>query len=83
LYGFSVACEGEDKFAVDCEGKLTFFAEASPESKINFSKRSLDGFSVACEGKDKFAVASEGKVEKLQISHFIFIHFFQFFYTLI
>jgi hypothetical protein len=22
LYGFSVACEGEDKFAVACEGKL-------------------------------------------------------------
>ena len=23
LYGFSVACEGEAKFAVACEGKLT------------------------------------------------------------
>jgi hypothetical protein len=46
LYGFSVACEGEDKFAVAREGKvnkkefavaLTFLAEASPESKMNFS----------------------------------------------
>jgi hypothetical protein len=42
LYGFSVACEGEDKFAVACEGKLTFLVEASPEPKINFSKRSVE-----------------------------------------
>jgi hypothetical protein len=37
LDGFSVACEGEDKFAVAREGKLTFLVEASPEPKMNFS----------------------------------------------
>jgi hypothetical protein len=42
LYGFSVACEGEDKFAVAREGKLTFLAEASPKPKMNFSKRSAE-----------------------------------------
>ncbi len=42
LDGFSVACEGEDKFAVAREGKLTFLAEASPKPKMNFSKRSAE-----------------------------------------
>ena len=42
LDGFSVACEGEAKFAVASEGKLTFLAEASPESKMNFSKQSAE-----------------------------------------
>jgi hypothetical protein len=28
MYGFSVACEREDKFAVACEGKLDGFSVA-------------------------------------------------------
>ena len=64
--GLSVACEGEDKFAVAREGKLTFLVEASPEPKMNFLERSVEKlyvFSIACEGEDKFAVAREGKLE--------------------
>ena len=46
LCGFSVACEGEDKFAVASEGKLTFLTEALPESKMNFSKRSVEKLNI-------------------------------------
>ena len=52
LYGFSVACEGEDKFAVAREGKLnSLLQDVLPEVDKIFSERSLDGFSVAHEGK--------------------------------
>jgi hypothetical protein len=38
-FAFSVACEGEVKRSKE---KLTFLAEASPESKMNFSKQSAE-----------------------------------------
>jgi len=39
LRDFSEQSVEEDQFAVTCEGKLTFLAEASPEPKMNFFKK--------------------------------------------
>ena len=42
LRDFSEQSVEEDQFAVTCEGKLTFLAEASPEPKMNFAKTKLN-----------------------------------------
>ena len=51
LYGFSVAREGEDKFTVAREGKLTFLAEASLKPNCFFPEQSVNDFSIAREGE--------------------------------